>query len=658
MPKIPDYMDFGARPSLRTTRLDSPGNAATITVEPLQRAAENFSRIWADKKEKRDRLTYTRVKSELLKEDIRIRQELEEGNEWRSYGDDYRTRITEARNRLSPQITDPNDRVIFDADAELLTERGAVDMLSKQQKRLVDFELASLQDTLMSARHDILKADAMTQRDILSNAHESIDAAVERGYQTAEDGAALKRAFVQDVAEAELLTMDPRERIFMLDRAIEANVDPNDYEQKAGTGSLADFLPQDVRIKMKRDAERLVDAEDTLIEAQDVTDRAFELFKADTAENERLRSSYVRENLTGEARAEAERMVSARNNELARYTAQRQDEVMKRAMENIRIGLGETVPGDPKTRVAYTTSNIPRDEWVLLSSGQQKLLRDYSDAMQQGRSFAFATQNTKLVDSDGKEMPSYSLWRRMSSQEKAAVDLDSPDWLMSFTEADWRMLKGQQEQASAGNAPSINDLESNSQLVRNTLIKGGWIKPKPGDRPVEEDNTYAEVILELDRRVHEEQVRRGRDGKLGYPDFDTRRNILNEIMTAKSFTGGGGFLGTAGRVVGEDWRRMSKDNLVNVYEMTDEQVAEGWLPMEGGPTGFNATETYITVGDEEMNVRAYLIAWAKQIDPQLDREGRLFWQSSEGRTRLERAWFAYYNQLSDAEIEARLTGQQ
>jgi hypothetical protein len=50
MPKIPDYLDYGARPSLRTTRVDMPNQAGTMVADALATAANRFANVMQERK--------------------------------------------------------------------------------------------------------------------------------------------------------------------------------------------------------------------------------------------------------------------------------------------------------------------------------------------------------------------------------------------------------------------------------------------------------------------------------------------------------------------------------------------------------------------------------------------------------------------------------
>ena len=52
MPQIPQAIDYGGRPSLKTGRLDRPANVSTQTADALVSAATEFKSIMDQKKAK------------------------------------------------------------------------------------------------------------------------------------------------------------------------------------------------------------------------------------------------------------------------------------------------------------------------------------------------------------------------------------------------------------------------------------------------------------------------------------------------------------------------------------------------------------------------------------------------------------------------------
>ena len=636
MAKLPGEMDYGARKSVRSNRLDMPGQEDVIIAEAVERAASAFGEVLGRAGQKTDALTYSKAKSDLLSADIRIRRELNEAGDWENYQDHYREQINEVLGPITTTISDPSDREVFSADANVTVERGVSAMSQIQRQRRGEHEMAATMDMLDDRRREILadETDQGTRVDMLLTTQEYVRDQVRAGNIAPDVGERMIKSFVADVAQAELMAMPLRTRAALLEASIAANQDP-EAEDFKGTGSLADFMHQDERVELLRKTENLLKSEEDLGIAQDTADEAVNLYRAPTADNYRARREHVKNSdLSPEQRRLSMQEIEAAEMADRRIKSDEQDEVIKSAQQNIRIGAGQGDPDDPKSRVPYTTSMIPREDWDKLSAGQQGRLTQYADAMQQGRSHALTTQMTKIADDDGSEMPSYSLWRRLTDEQKLQVDLDSPMWLMGFNEQDWRGLKLQQEQLGKGQGMSYDDGLTNDQMLLSALIAGGWV-PKTGQN-VEEQERFARARLEYDRRIQDEMRRQG-VGELSNPE---RRKILAEVLTTQ------GYLDRD--FVFSDY---DEDEAMPAFMMNPEQLDRAHKNLDDADTEFITLST----GDD-MSIHKMLVAQAMNSPDDPDYPG-LGLQKEPSRKDLERAYFAYKAKLGVDEINRRLRGE-
>jgi hypothetical protein len=657
--KIPDPLDYGARPSLRTARVDRPDRSGSILADSLANAATNFANVMADRKDKQDKLTYTRLKTQLLTEDIAIRRELIEAGEFETYEDDYRERIAEVRERLQGGITNAHDATIFDADAGLLVERGATDMHTAHFSAKADFEVAEMERGLGELRHALLAAKSWDRREILLDARDLIQARRDAHLISEGQALAYQQAWVSDVAKAELANMDPKERAIFLERAIEGNMDPTKLTAEGGTGSLADFLPQDVRIEMLRQTKQLIEAQDSLDGAQGLFDKARSMFQANTAENDENMLQYIRKNSTGETRRIAEQLVRQDIQDRINFKARKQAETVSKYTDIIMTTSREG--DDPSARSYFSVSSIPRDEWMSLEPGQRIALEQLAVARQQGRSNALATQNVKILDESGNEMPSYSLWRRMTDAEKIAVDLDSADWLMAFNETDWRALQAHQEQLRGGGGLSYADGLTNDQMLHSVLTESGWVAPK--DRPPEDDIRFARARIEFDKRVQAE-MRLKKVPKLENPE---RMRILGEILREQGYTNYD--IGIKGGLMNPDGSLASLTDVIGFVPnensrlplnlMNAEQREVARVPIAEANDKNNPLHLVRLSADQEpITVYEMLrIMATNPVDPK-DPSIMPGLGLPEPKTKdIERAIAAWYGNWGEAEIERRLRGE-
>jgi hypothetical protein len=549
MPKLPQDIDYGQRPSLRTNRVDLPGNQDVIMGDAISRAANNLGNAILKYKEQADAKSYSTAKTQLLKDDIRIRRELEEEGDWENYMDDYRERMTAARDEAMTGIYDAGDREMFSADSELTVERGVSAMSEMHRRRRSEHETASAIDTLDDFRRDILDdtMDQATRVDIMISARDFVAARVKSGDIPAHVGENMIKGWVADVSKAQMMTLPLRTRIALLEASISGNVDPDaeDFMDQT-TGSLADFMHQDERIAMLKDAEKLLESEETLGNAQAAFDTVVESnpYNGEAGTFDQRRAMLRGLPLSPEERQAAENLLNSQEMADRRSKVDTQDEIMSEWAVRFRQGkpgpkiqMGDEVIEDVRGRASYSVEDIPREQWNRLSAGQQATLKSLELQGKQGRVHAETTTTAKVDDIGGgifvgnilfEERASLSLWNRLSPELQAQVDLDSIDWMTALNEADYRLLQGQQRLAREGKAPNVKDLATNYQLVRDALIADGWV-PKT-DQNVEEQERFARTILEFNRLVYQEQVSPGLDNAKGYPDYNTRLTILGDLM--------------------------------------------------------------------------------------------------------------------------------
>jgi hypothetical protein len=638
-------MDYGARPSLQSNRLDMPGDSEAIIADSVLRAADTFTKVMAQQKEKKDRLSYSKAKSDLAAADTRIRRELEEDGDYENYLENYRIRMGEALDTIAPTISDPSDRTIFDADANLSVERGVSAMAEQRTMRRRDAAAAEVIDLGDDTKRDILATtDNASRVEKMLAFQEYVNARVDAGLLDASWAESQVKAFVSDTAMAQLKTLPLRAQAALLEASIKANQDP-ESEDFEPTGSLADFMHQDERVEMLRQVEKQLEGEEDLGMAQAAHDRAVNLYRANTADNYTARRSAIIDDksLSPEQRRLAIQMLDTTEMAETRNKARDQDEIVKTYQDRIRQGYqGSTTVDlesgaameDPTTRRPFTVNEIPRDEWDKLTSGQQAALTQYSDAMAQGRSFNTFTHMIRRTDKEGNEMPSYSLWRRLSDQQKAQVDLDKPEWLMAFTEQDWRNMKLQQEEIRAGGGLTYNDGLTNDQMLLSALIAGGWV-PKTGQN-VDEQERYARGRLEFDRLVQEEMRRQGA-AKLSNPE---RKKILAEMLTSQ------GYLDRD--FIFSDY---DEDEAMPAFMMNPEQLDRAFLDIRKADA-----EMRTLANGDTLNMREILIAQAMNSpdDPVYPGLGL---PKEPSQKDLERAYFAYKANLGVEEVNRRLRGE-
>lgn len=583
MPTIPQAIDYGPRPSLRSGRVDPPDRSGLIMADAIENAANTFANVMVKRKGKRDALNYASVKSQLLTEDIKLRRELAEDPDYETHEERYRTGMATARDRLTPGITDHHDRAIFDADANLTVERGSAQVGENSRRLHIDRQLSNLDLMLEQGKNDILTADPATRNDLLLNILSGIDDAVARRYLTAEQGTNMRQGFVKDVATAELMMMDPEAREEILAASIGGT-----------TGTLADFLNADVKVAMHQAAQLENKTGRDRTEAFSVVDAAVELYQLPRQEADRNR--YVREHTEGDVRAVATTAMNNRNSQIAR-----EDLAKRLGILSEQTALMQEAIDDPNT--SYFFDDIPASVIAQLEAnpGDIQALKDTSVFLQAGEGFADVS-NAYSEEVFGDEnmivKPALSTWNHMSDAEKAAAPLELIMWKENFTRADWLRMDEEQAAIKAGTVSQIQGPE-NSVILRQVMVSLKYIPQT--NRTLEEEQLYNKVAFEFDRQV--ELVRGTSEFGGGHVPWARREQILREILGQQVWMRNKYFLGRD-QPAGEESQPF--------FFLSVEDQERGFIPMVR-LIGVLAKPFYEDAGEDESLVDFYK-AWSATMN--------------------------------------------
>jgi hypothetical protein len=502
-----------------------PGQGELAVASALERAAGTFTQMAIEHKQKDDALSYARAKNEYQIASIQEREKLKEDQDFDTHDERYRTAMKGHYERLFPTVNSSRDRLLFDAEARLMDERGSVDVnntarVGRIGKSLDDFNVFKEQ-----AKGVVLTAsDAQTAQDAMFGVIEEATALRDKGYLTPDEYKATLQSWVQDTAFARLRSMDPAEREVLLERSITHRkttgkpITEDDIKEGLGTGSIADFLPLDTAVAMLETTQKANEIEATLGAAQEIFDTAEANNKTDTG----ALMDEIRE-LTKDADPEVREKALAlgRQHGVDKRNERIDDvnRVMARGAEGIRNDI------DPST--------MDRDSLALLSSAQRKALELDWQAHQEGREYGKATMWTDIQAEKSGLGLSYATWRAIPDEQKIAVDLQASDWRMAMTQDVHKSLVDEQNRlrsAAEGSAgPALSTGLTNQQMVTSILVRKGFMPQT--DRDLEDSQAYQQVIYTFDRQIQAEQNRLGRNLS------NTERNkILAEIMAPMAFT--------------------------------------------------------------------------------------------------------------------------
>jgi hypothetical protein len=587
MATIPQAIDYGARPSLRSDRVDLPGEGETAISDAVAAAANTFADVMIDRKVKQDKFNYNMAKQEYLTAELQEREKLKGDEEFDTYDERYRTGTKARREEIRKKwkLT-PNDGVIFDAEADLITERGAAAVAEYGRVKMVDFKRANLIDALADARNNIVSAEPFTRNDQIMTTLELISAGVEEGWLPDTEGANMRKAFGKDVARGSLTSMEREDAIDLINKSLAHRtggpISIEDIKAGRGTGSVADFLHEDELVELRDKLEAGDKISKDRIAAQAVEDEAWELY-----EDPKKRMDHVRDNLEGDQRAIGVTSARQRNAEEAAQKQQYRDSLMTHWGNEIA-----------QRGIAY--SDIPAEVLEELTPPDQALLQKWVENQAEREGYG---------EFDDDE--TYYKWRReMTDQEKADAELMSMEWKGLFTrERHERLVDEQALIATAleqGKPPPSYKGDTDDEYLTNVLLgseSGFDNRPTPGS---DDYDRWARIDRAYDDALKDESMKKVRAGKDGDLDADERRKILSDVLKEQVFLRVDPW---GPDVVRTWWNKDAARQLAYVAELTPEQKKLAFLPYSEAAKDFEPDGL-----GGQTTVLERLKGWAKSME--------------------------------------------
>lgn len=638
MATIPQVIDYGARPSLRSSRVDIPGQGELAVSESVERAAATFGQVMTERKQTEDRFNYSMAKQKFITAEVMRREEVKDDEDYETYDERYRTGLGSDRDRIAKEHPmSPHDAAIWGAEADLIRERGAAAVAEYGRTVMIGKKDAELLRVLDTARNLIVSMEPGTRNDSMLTAMEQINSAVEEGWKDPVEGEKLRKQFVRSAALGSLVQMEKEDAIAAIDKSLVARsvkdrrgITPEQIRAGEGTDSIADFLHEDDLVELREKLDKENKTTRNRGEAYEALDEAFDLYRGVGKGSERM--DYLIDKLKDnpDAREIGERLMRLRNRD---EEAAHNEAVNESIREN-----GRRMREQPGT---YTYDSIPADETGLYSPPQDALMREYSNSVANGEQFGkFDRWHEHIEDEFGNLVRgSYKLWSGYSEAEKEAVDLHDPQWAMSFTETVWRSLETEQKLIKAGQVPQKPG-PNDDQLLETVVVGQGWMK-RTG-RTKTQDEAYQRLKFRFKDDV--EQVRRA-EFQGGVVPYERRKQILLKILGEEAWQ----------RDVTFGWDA-ELDEPVPMFKMTPKEQKEGFIYIHkvreakhieyiGEPEGPNGT--YLEHQKVEMTWEQKLINMSKA-----SLDGRV-----PERKDIENAYFAVKAGMSNKEILRRLAGK-
>jgi len=614
MATLPSVLDYGARPSLRSSRVDVPGSGNMEIASALENAASNFARISVENKQKDDALSYSNAKNEYLIADIQERAKLKEDKDYSTFDARYREAMKGHYARIFPTVTGKRDRLVFDAEARLMNERGVVEVSELGRKKRVDYEVGKYYaDTEINKQAMLVEQSPTVVNDMMMTQSDRVDAMVAAGFFDETDGQAEKQRVVQAWAYDRLIDMDPKMRAQMLERSINGRemggpVTPEDIRAGKGTDSVADFLHFETAVKMLRETQTENEIDDENAAARSIVDIAYEQHPDNfEAANILARQMAKDQKLDGSTRERLESMLTGASNEVTRNKNALQERIITENTDRIANGS--------------RYEDISGVELSKLEPHQRAALETFAISYSEGREgFARPTEVRWTLDPDGGN--SYAAWRNLTQEQKSRTMLDDAAWKSVFTRREWQSLKDEQDLIKSGKQTTLPGGLTNQQMVNALLVSKDFI-PQTG-RTDAEAQRYQQALFNFDAAVQAKQT------ELGRPlSNDERRIELARTMVPIAFIDRDFFT--------SDY---DLDEAKPVAIMTQDELDKAYLPLA------RAAVQEMVINGTELTV--------EEVLRQMARENGV---AKPSNNNLERAFFALDNGLGDDEVIRRLKGE-
>jgi len=631
MATLPGVLDYGARPSLRTNRLDVPGAGNTQSAEAIAGALDTFNRVLTENQGKQDKLNYALARNELQQADLAAREALKDDEDWATYDERYSEAYGVARDEIMGRYTlNPRDRSILQSESGLVLARGRAQVGDASRIVEIDEGMGRLNDGLAKARESIaVELDPETRNQVIIGQLDAINAAEENGWITDVEAQKKRRHFAADAAEASLTNMNAEDREELLRESLKwrkANgaITEEMIRANEGSGSVADFLPADVVRKMLDITEDENKITQNRGAAQAIVDEAFELYP----EGGKEAMDHIRKQSKGDpdVRVNAESMGGTRNAALRAYDSQERTDIMSAQGAQL------------ETDEAYTYDDIPPEELAKLSAAQRNQLKEYDNKIRNNDGFADVNNwaNEERDENDELARPSYATWADMTPAEKAKQDLLLPMWKNNFTQGMWKAMQDEQYNIQNDKAPAEDNVQTNDQILQSVVVGGGFL-PQTG-RSDQQNAAYQRLRARYadDIRILQETKHGGKKAP-----YEERKNALMLILSEQAWQRDAGWFGSDQHIFPFTGEAQPEP----IFTMTPTELKSGYIPIDV----VRAQVTTVQVGDTTIEM-----TWEQRLrNLAMERlDGREATQKD-----IENAYFAIRAGMSDAEVMRRLAGK-
>lgn len=386
MPTIPSVLDYGAQPSLQTSRLDLPGQGNLAIADSIAAAAETFAQFKIEGKQKVDAFNYAMRIKELQSADLAQREKLKDDPDYESYDEKYIGGMQTDWDRITEKYPlDASDAAMAEAEGNLIRARGRSSVQEFRRIKEIDDKLATLDAAIALVKEEVHIAPPGESNALLLTALDLINAAEEQRLIDKIPAQAMRENLVQTVSRKKLQNMDAKERAEILRGSLKYRKKHGPITEKQiraneGTGYIADFLYTADAKAMLEIAEKELEIDNAQEQGFATNDKAWEVDPGLSSDAMTARMKTIRDaGLSAEARKVAE----AANTRRILMEANIRSEGYREADDQLKVLIDDGAAWE----------ELPGELRSVLPPAMLKVRKDYADAARRQEDFPSVTSS-------------------------------------------------------------------------------------------------------------------------------------------------------------------------------------------------------------------------------------------------------------------------
>lgn len=498
MARLPTVESFGARPTPRSSRgvvSFRADIAQTAEADGLRREAANIGdmgKIAGDFLEGINRQKLAKSRSDFLSGKIELDSKFAQDQDFETAETRYAAELKKLREQTGQGLFG-DARATFDSQTSLDSARGLAAIKIDAFGKMKNHNLATLAGTLDTNRNALLKSrDPGTRESLLRATMDSIKSMREQGFLTETDAAKMGREFTQDYAGSFVQMQTPEEQHRVL--GVPEGWSPgDDLPPRAKNGSLVDFIPEDLRVKLARNAMPGVNAKVAQSESDRIIDEggdiASQIEKARAITNptvrdeveRRLKQEYAftetlkKEHVVEASQEESDRIAASGLGLAGQLSAAR--EIDDPDIRDATVNRITALHNQNKAVDAERLKGLKTDAVALARKGEFDEIAPEVVAELGGTMAGTLQKISAQVSRGASDFTSPKVeneLNRMSPEDLAKVDLMDPKYLGGLSESRWQTWSDRQGAISRGKDPAASTAQrTRSQIVTQDLKAAG-----------------------------------------------------------------------------------------------------------------------------------------------------------------------------------------